>query len=212
MLPGAEVMIRKSDRKKILIVDDESINLGMLAGAFDTEDYELIFSQDGTDALNKAQSENPDLVLLDVVMPGIDGFETCHQLKAHRGTMDIPVIFMTALHDIEDKVKGFRAGGADFITKPIQLDELFARVNVHISLYDAQSKLKQKNKELELALKEIKTLKGILPICMHCKEIRDDQGYWNKIEVYIEEHSSVEFTHSLCEKCLDKYYPEDDEV
>ena len=107
-----------------------------------------------------------------------------------------------------NKVKAFSAGGVDYITKPFKIEEVLARVNTHINLHSLQRCLEKKNIELQKALDEVKQLRGFLPICASCKNIRDDQGYWTQIELYIREHSEVEFTHSICPDCTTKLYPE----
>ena len=113
----------------ILIIDDNPANLGVVADYLEAYGYTILVAQDGESGLAKARYGTPDLILLDVMMPpGIDGFETCQRLKAEEQTQDIPVIFMTALTSIEDKVKGFAVGAVDYVTKPIQQEELMARL------------------------------------------------------------------------------------
>jgi adenylate cyclase len=106
-------------------------------------------AQDGEEGLMRAEFVQPDLILLDVMMPGIDGFETCRRLKASDGTRDIPVIFMTALADTHDKINGFSAGGVDYITKPFQIEEVLARVTTHLALRSAQKRLAEQNVQLQ---------------------------------------------------------------
>src|SRR6476620_3858161 len=106
-------------------------------------------AEDGEEALAQTEQTQPDLILLDVMMPGIDGFETCRRLKARDSTRDVPVLFMTALSEIGDKVKAFGAGGVDYITKPIEHEEALARVRTHLTLRRLRKAL-----ETELALKE----------------------------------------------------------
>jgi DNA-binding response OmpR family regulator len=116
------------------VVDDNPINLGVVGEHLEDHDYDVTVAQDGEEALTRAQLTRPDLILLDVMMPGIDGFETCRRLKANPATADIPVIFMTALTDVNDKVAAFQAGGVDYISKPFQIEELLARVRTHLAL------------------------------------------------------------------------------
>jgi PleD family two-component response regulator len=158
------------------------------------------------------------------MMPGLDGFEACRRLKATERTRDVPVIFMTVLHDLESKLKGFEVGGVDFITKPIEPRDLTARVVTHLSLRHLQRELQAKNEQLQVqnfqlqakneqlqaALNKVKTLSGLLPICANCKQIRDDQGYWHQVETYIRDHSDAEFSHGVCPKCMKTLYPDFD--
>ncbi|HIK26960.1 MAG: response regulator [Oscillatoriaceae bacterium SKW80] len=122
------------EKAKILIVDDSSINLKFLSNTIASEGWEIIVATDGDTAIKQAEYAQPDLILLDVMMPGIDGFETCDRLKANAATSHIPVIFMTALSNPIDKVKGLSIGAVDYITKPFQKEELIARLKLHLKL------------------------------------------------------------------------------
>ena len=140
--------------KTILIVDDHVFNLKIIIDALQDYEFEIVISQDGASALNQVNYAQPDLILLDVMMPGIDGFETCRRLKSDPTVADIPVIFMTALSSPEDKIRGFEAGGVDYITKPIQIEEVLARIKIHLSLRHAHLELKKDRDALELRVQE----------------------------------------------------------
>jgi DNA-binding NarL/FixJ family response regulator len=116
----------------VLIVDDTPDNLALLSDALDLAGYMVLVAMDGTSALERMQRRRPDVVLLDAMMPGIDGFETCRRIKAQAELADIPVLFMTALSDSEHVLEGFAAGGIDYVTKPIRTDEVLARVAAHL--------------------------------------------------------------------------------
>ena len=133
----------------LLVVDDNAINLGVVAEHLVDLGYQVLVALDGEEALRRAAFGRPDLILLDVMMPGIDGFETCRRLKAEPETRDIPVIFMTALDDVADKVAAFDAGGVDFISKPFQFRELLARVRTHLALREAREQVVVQNQALE---------------------------------------------------------------
>jgi two-component system, sensor histidine kinase and response regulator len=133
----------------ILIVDDTPANLGVLVETLGAAGYRLMVAEDGEEALAQTEQTMPDLILLDVMMPGIDGFETCRRFKALAATRDVPVLFMTALNETADKVKAFAAGGVDYIGKPIEHEEALARVRTHLMLRRLRRELEQ-----ELALKE----------------------------------------------------------
>jgi signal transduction histidine kinase len=133
----------------ILIVDDTPANLGVLVETLGAAGYQLMVAEDGEEALAQTAQTQPDLILLDVMMPGIDGFETCRRLKARETTRDVPVLFMTALNETADKVKAFAAGGVDYITKPIEHEEALARVRTHLTLRRLRQELKA-----QLTLKE----------------------------------------------------------
>src|SRR5512137_916390 len=108
----------------ILIVDDNPTNLGVLFNALSQMGFKVLVAEDGERALNQVERIQPQLILLDVLMPGIDGFETCRRIKTLEAGKAIPIIFMTALSDTVDKLKGFEAGGVDYITKPLQHEEI----------------------------------------------------------------------------------------
>jgi two-component system sensor histidine kinase/response regulator len=133
----------------VLIVDDTPANLSVLVDSLAGVGYHLLVAEDGEDALIQAAHTQPDLILLDAMMPGLDGFETCQRLKASAATRDIPVIFMTALSDTADKVRAFAAGAVDYVTKPFQHEEVISRVETHLDLRRLRRQLEQ-----QLALRE----------------------------------------------------------
>ena len=144
------------DHKKssILLVDDTTANLEILVAFFTKQGFTVSVAVDGESALEQLNQDQPDLILLDVMMPGIDGFETCRRLKAKKETADIPVIFMTALSETMDKVKGFSLGAVDYVTKPIQHEEVLARVNTHLTLRSLQREMEKVNEQLEQRVTE----------------------------------------------------------
>jgi formate hydrogenlyase transcriptional activator len=143
-----------SDIWKVLLVDDNADNLAVLRDTLTPEGYDLFFANSGEKALEIAKQVHPDLILLDVLMPGIDGYETCKKIKENERTEDIPIIFITAKKDAEDIVKGFSAGGVDYIPKPFYDEEVCARVRTHLELIDLREKLEKRVQERTLELKE----------------------------------------------------------
>jgi len=139
----------------ILIVDDNSANLGVLSDALSQEGFEVRVAKSGKMALERVKYALPDLILLDVMMPEMDGFETCRRLQANPETTQIPVIFMTALSDTANKVEGFQLGAVDYITKPFQQEEVLARVKLHLKLHVLAEKLEEKNMLLEQKVVEV---------------------------------------------------------
>ena len=132
----------------LLIVDDKPQNLRLISDFLAEQGFELMLSRSGAQALEKVRMEPPDLVLLDLRMPEMDGFEVCRRLKADPDTSDIPVIFMTAVDDTAHKVEGFALGAVDYITKPIQREELLARIRHHLQLHRLQLELSAKSEDL----------------------------------------------------------------
>src|SRR5829696_1085529 len=220
----------------ILIVDDETTNLATLSEYLEAAGFEVLAAQDAASGLSIVERARPDLILLDVLMPGLDGFETCRRLKVADRIQDIPVIFMTALTETADKVAGFEVGGVDYVTKPFQVEELLARVKTHLALRQLQHQLEAQKRQLEAqnvqlqqeiaerqraeaereqligqlqeALANIKTLRGLIPICAACKKIRDDTGYWNQLEGFLHTHTEAEFSHGICPECVRRLYPD----
>lgn len=146
--------VENTDTGVILLVDDNPTNLGVLFKSLSDSGFKLLVAEDGESAIEQVNYVLPDLILLDVMMPGIDGFETCRRLKANEATKDIPVIFMTALTETVDKVKGFSVGAVDYITKPIQPEEVLARVRCHIAVQKLQHQLHEQNLLLQQEIYE----------------------------------------------------------
>jgi CheY-like chemotaxis protein len=206
----------------LLIVDDISENIQVLGHVLAKENYSVSFATDGRQALGMIPENDFDLILLDIMMPRMDGYEVCQRLKKMPAKSDIPVIFLTARTEAVDIVKGFEVGAVDYVTKPFNAPELLARVRTHIELRRARvtidqrnhelacrnNDLKKLNAELENALARIKSLEGILPICSYCNKIRDEQGDWHQLESYISRHSSAEFSHGICPACMRRHHPD----
>ncbi|MCP4104203.1 MAG: response regulator [Desulfobacteraceae bacterium] len=146
----------------ILVVDDILDNLSMLTGILEEHGYIVRSVPDGFQALSSARADHPDLILLDVMMPGISGYEVCRQLKADEQTGNIPIIFISALNEVTDKVKGFSLGGVDYITKPFQTDEVLARVRTHLCLRKLQKRLEKKNARLQKEIIDRKQMEKTL--------------------------------------------------
>ncbi|MDM8569360.1 hybrid sensor histidine kinase/response regulator [Thiotrichales bacterium HSG1] len=160
--------MNKSKQNTLLIVEDEPVNLNILI-SYLRDQYNVQVARDGEEALLQANNIKPDLILMDVRMPKLDGFETCKMLKKDRETSDIPVVFMTSLTDTEDKVKGFEVGAVDYITKPIQYKEVLARISAQLGLRNLQVILEQqklaiehKNQELQVQNMELNTFAKIV--------------------------------------------------
>lgn len=136
------------EKCNLLIIDDNPTNLSILFEYLTNYGFKVFVAIDGETAIEQIEYTQPDLILLDVMMPGLDGFETCHRLKTNPTTQDIPVIFLTALSDTLDKVQGFKIGAVDYITKPIQHEEVLSRIQTHLTIRKLQQKLQEKNQEL----------------------------------------------------------------
>jgi two-component system, sensor histidine kinase and response regulator len=139
----------------ILIVDDTPINLRVIVESLESQGYQIVVATRGEEALKRASYVQPDLILLDVMMPDLNGFEICRRLKAQPDTRDIPVIFMTSLASVDDKVTGFSVGALDYVTKPLHVEEVRARVDTHLRLRAMQKELEKQTEQLKAANEEL---------------------------------------------------------
>ena len=188
----------------IMVVDDTPANLNLLQKMLLDKGYRVLAFPDGKMALAAAAKHPPDIILLDINMPEMNGFEVCERLKADAVLKEIPVIFISALIETEDKIKAFALGGVDYVTKPFQFEEVNSRVETHLRLRRQQLELEEERRRLQQALDEIRTLRGILPICAYCKKIRDDKGYWSQVEKYVSDHTDAKFSHGICPACFER--------
>jgi sigma-B regulation protein RsbU (phosphoserine phosphatase) len=146
------------ENEALLLVDDEPTNLQVLYQTLENTGCKLLVAKNGETALSIAQKASPDLILLDIMMPGIDGFEVCRRLKATPVTANIPVIFLSALSDTKDKVQGLQLGAVDYVSKPFQPDEVIARVNTHLTIHRLRREVEKKKDALE---KELNTVSAV---------------------------------------------------
>lgn len=200
-------------RCRVLVVDDEYTTLQMITEALKAK-YDLVVAQDGGEAIRKCHEEKPDLILMDVMMPNMDGYEACKAIKSEQEFADLPIIFLTMADKIENQRLGLEVGGIDYLIKPVNLVLLSMRVANHLEmkkkadLVKAQRDLLAVQKaKLETALERIKCLEGIIPICMYCKSIRNDQDCWQRLEEYIETHTDARFSHGICDSCKEEHFP-----
>lgn len=141
--------IKRASKGVILVIDDSLTNLNFLFNTLSKDGFQVLSAGDGESGIEQAIRMKPDIILLDVLMPGIDGFETCRRLKAREVTRNIPVIFMTVLSEPVDKLKGFNAGGVDYIPKPVHHEEVLARINAHLTIRDQQVQLREQAEQLK---------------------------------------------------------------
>ena len=194
-------------RYTILAVDDEPVNIRVISSALKS-DYDILTALNGYDAISQLKEHIPDLILLDVMMPDLNGFDVCSIIKSDAAFADIPVIFLTALDFYDGEHRGLELGAIDYLTKPINFDLLKLRVRNHLALKERNDLVKEQRdqltrqkEELEAALARVRKLEGIIPICMYCKKIKDDQDIWNQLEQYISDHSEAKFSHGMCPHC-----------
>ena len=187
---------------RLLLVDDEPVNLRVLSNFLADEDFALTVSSSGPQALSLIEEQVFDLVILDVMMPVMSGFEVCQRIRQDHPKEKLPVLMLSALERVEERVAGLAHGANDYLSKPVVKGELLSRVRTHLELLEAHRRSEE----------EVVSLRGLLPICMTCKKVRDDGGYWEDIEHYISQHSEADFTHGLCPSCADEAFAELDEL
>ena len=205
----------------ILIVDDSPDQQALLRAILGKAGHTDLLSADSAKvafSLLDIDDHGPptriDLILMDVLMPELDGVEACRQIKGRPHLCDIPIIMVTAKSDLSNLQAAFAAGANDYITKPVNSVELLARATSALALKKEmdcrkarEGELRRSNEELQKALRDVKVLRGLIPICASCKKIRNDGGYWQQLEEYIGEHSEAEFSHGICQPCVKKLYP-----
>ena len=192
---------------QVLVVEDASIIAKDIQDILRRLGYAVpVVVSSGEKAIQKAAEMHPDLVLMDIMLKGdMDGVEAAQQI---RDRFHIPVVYLTAYADEDTLQRAKIAEPFGYILKPFEERELHAAIEMALYKHKAEEEREQLIHELQAALAEIKTLRGILPICSSCKKIRDDEGYWHQVEVYIRDHSEAEFSHGLCPECAKKLYPE----
>jgi len=193
---------------KILIAEDDPVSRRLLQAHLTKWEFDVIAVSDGKKAWEiLIKPDSPRLVILDWMMPEIDGIDLCKNIRQLERDQYTYIIMLTAKKQKDEIVTGLNLGADDYIVKPFDPGELKSRVKSGMRILELESALGKKIRELKEALDHVKQLQGLLPICMHCKKIRDDSNTWKNIELYIEEHSDAMFTHSLCEECRSKHYP-----
>jgi len=199
---------------KVLIADDDSVSLSMLDSIMGGWHYETVLANDGNEAWERLhEADAPQLVILDWMMPGMDGVEICQKIRKEEALQNIRqnekaqsryIVLLTGRDNKKDIIEGLEAGANDYVTKPFDSGELRARIDVGRRVLELKSMLAKRIDELQEALSHIKQLQGIIPICMYCKKIRDDQESWERIEEYITERSDAQFSHGVCPDCYER--------
>ena len=202
------------EKPRIIIVEDEGIVALQIKTSLEQRGYAVagIFAS-GEEALASIEATKPDLTLMDMKLQGdLDGIKTADLIRTRYG---LPVIFLTAHSEDVTIQRAKKAEPYGYILKPFNAQELFIAVEVALHKHAMDREKEKLTQELKEALDKVKRLSGLLPICVSCKKIRNDKGYWTRIEQYIQEHSEAEFSHGICNDCAKKLYPDyfkDDET
>ncbi|MFZ5439401.1 MAG: response regulator [Myxococcota bacterium] len=198
-------------RPRVLLAEDENVTRRLLEAQMTRFGFEVVSVSDGLKAWEVLQGPNaPSLVVLDWNMPGLDGPEICRKIRETPRDGYTYTLLVTARNAKSDVVEGLSAGADDFISKPVEPDELHARLRTGERIVRLEQTLAQQVKELREAAEHVQELQGMIPICMHCKRIRNQSQIWEKVETYIEHRSGAKFSHALCSECLEQYYPDTD--
>lgn len=198
-----------NDKFKILVTDDDPDIIELNSTVLRNEGYDVYEAATGGECLEKVRRYHPDLVLLDVVLPDTTGIEVCRKIKTEPELLGPFVILMSGIQVSSDaQADGLSVGADGYLVKPLAKKEFIARIRAMERIKRAEDKLIETQheqalviEELRKAMDEIKTLRGLIPICAWCKKIRDDRGYWDQLEVYLSKHSEAIFSHGLCPDC-----------
>jgi DNA-binding response OmpR family regulator len=187
---------------RILVADDDTMTRRLLERMLARWGHEVHAVADGAEAWRVlAGADRPDAAILDWVMPGLTGIEICERLRAEAPDAGTYLILVTSKDRTEDAVVALEAGADDHLPKPFAPAELRARVRVGERIVTLQRTLSERVRALEEALGQVKRLEGLLPICAWCKKVRNDENYWQDVDVYLGDHSDAEITHGICPDC-----------
>ena len=193
---------------RVLIADDDVVLRHAVRSYLTRWQYDVVECGDGHQAWAALQEPSaPPLAILDWNMPGRDGVTLCRDLRKVDALSGMYVILLTSNHEKKDVIAGLESGADDYITKPVDWDELHARLRIGSRIVSLQKTLASRVSELEEAIANVRTLSGLLPICAYCKRVRDDHDYWKQIEHYLADHSDAMFSHGICPECLEEQLP-----
>jgi len=194
-----------ADANKILIAEDHYVSRHLLERNLANWGFTVVSAEDGKAALDILSAESaPPIAILDWMMPKLDGAAVCQRVRAMKDRPYVYLLLLTAKSQKEEVAAGLEAGADDYVIKPFDPDELRARLKVGQRVVNLERTLAKKVGDLEKAIADVRKLKELLPICMYCKSVRDDQDYWHQIEEYIHSETGTDFTHGICPKCMAK--------
>jgi DNA-binding response OmpR family regulator len=191
----------------ILLVEDDPLSRLSLARSLEHAGHAVTQAAGGQEAADAflRLRETLDMVILDWMLPDLEGIEVCRRIRQAGLDPYVYVIMVTARTDKADVVAGLNAGADDYLVKPVDWDELAARVGVGARVVLLERQLRRHVRDLETALAEVRQLRGLLPICSYCKNIRDDSHYWQSVETYLTSRADVSFSHAICPACWKKH-------
>ncbi len=185
----------------VLIAEDDPISLRLTSKILNSWGYRVSESTDGQAAWEQLETDPAPIVILDWRMPGLDGLSLCRRMRESEAHKSTYILLLTGMEGKANLIQGLEAGADDYLEKPVDPAQLKARLNVGVRIVGLQQSLRQRLSELEEALLNVKELRGLLPICSYCKNIRNDENYWQKLESYLSEHTHVRLSHGICPSC-----------
>ncbi len=193
----------------MLLVDDVEENLLELETLLAAPERRLVSVSSGEAAVEALRGSDFAVVILDVRLPRMSGFDVAERMRADPATAHVPIVFVTAIEkDPRQVFAGYELGAVDYLLRPIDPHVLRTKVGVFCDLWTQRRIIERKNAELEARIAEIRTLRGLIPVCARCRKVRDDEGLWQRVELYLRERTLAEFTHAICEACAGELYPE----
>jgi two-component system, response regulator PdtaR len=195
-----------SEKIRVIIAEDNFLVSQMTKETLLKLGYEVIGETvNGVETLQMTKRLKPDVVLMDIKMPEMDGIEATRRIQDACPT---PVVILTAYetHDLVQQASS--AGAGAYLVKPPNAREMERAITIAVARFNDMMELRRLNSELQTALDNIKTLRGLIPICASCKRIRSDEGFWQDVEVYVKDHTEAQFTHGLCPDCARRLYPD----
>lgn len=189
---------------RILVADDSASTRALLQGALERRGYHVVCVGDGRSALEALEAGDVSLVIVDWSMPEMDGLELCRRVRAMAWDRYVYIVMLTVHDKADDLAVAIEAGADDFIAKPFSHVELHARIKAGERIVTLERELKQKIAELQGSVKTIRRLEALLPICVYCKKVRNDQNYWQQLDDYVHEQTGSDFSHGICPECYEK--------
>lgn len=194
------------NKTRVLIVEDDPMVSEMIRGMIEDLGYVVVGDAvDGQEAVKLTQKLHPEVILMDIEMPLMDGIEAT---KLIYETQPTPIVILTAYDTPQLLKRASQAGVGAYLVKPPNMREVERAITIAMARFNDLMSLRRLNEELKETLLKVKQLSGLLPICAHCKKIRNDQGYWQQVELYICEHTNAEFSHGICPDCMEALYSE----
>ena len=191
--------MRAIEKLRVLIAEDDLLARQVIVAVMEQLGHQVVgTAPDGEKAVEMARSLRPDVVLMDIEMPVLDGIEACRLIQE---TFPLPVVMLTVHDSMEVVQRASEVGAGAYLIKPPDAEAIDRAITVSRARFEDLVQLRKLNVELEQALAQVEVLRGIIPICMYCKSIRDDEGFWERVEAYVTRHSAAQFSHGICPTC-----------